>query len=72
MKSEYGSPVLVAIAGHLLDVFRSPKKSRFAEVDILGMDFLVKFNVSLWYNSPQRRAKLYFGGESQWEVKPKM
>ena len=66
-------PSVVNIAGHWHGVYRSPTNSHFAEVDILGMDFIHSHNVSLWYDGPNRRAKLYIGADC-WEVvgKPKM
>lgn len=57
---------LVTIAGRAAPVYRSPNRSHFTELNLLGMDFFKHYNVTQWNDFDKLRAKLYIGGE--WEM----
>ena len=61
----YG-PILMSLGGHPHLVTKSPDTSHFREVNIMGIDFMNAFNITLWWDFPKRRGKLYIGEE--WEV----
>jgi len=52
----------VNIAGCLAFVSRSPDARQFTELNLLGMDFLMQYDISQVNNFKKRTAKLYFGG----------
>lgn len=61
----------VKIAGRTQVVQMSPAKSHFHDINILGTDFAMAYNISQWNNFGQGKAQLFFGMD--WEPpKPKL
>ncbi|KAI5805041.1 hypothetical protein EDC01DRAFT_725611 [Geopyxis carbonaria] len=60
--SEGSGPSIVSIAGHHTRVHRAPARSRFAQLDVVGMDFLQHHRVALVQDLGKRRVQLWFGG----------
>lgn len=65
----------VKIAGYNHPIYLSPKTSHFADLNILGFDFVNSYNLALGPNSRKGTADFYFGWGTKWEtpkLKPKL
>ena len=69
------TPQVVQIAGYPHPVHISPKKSHFADINILGTDFICAHNIAWGANRRCAKVDMVFEYAAKWEIskrKPKL